>query len=139
MNTPARKPGTFTTAATLTLLGLLLAGCASNKDRPNRQVAVYERVNRVVYVPVSRYRCYEGRLAVVAGADNPVAEGEATATLVGNRCYYADRYGRPLDPTIAIDGGVGVGIGGRGGIGGGVGVGVGRGGGSVNIGVGTRR
>lgn len=123
---------------TLCLTALLLTACASNKERPNRQVAVYERSNRVVYVPVSNYQCREGRLEAVASADTPVGDADANASLVGRRCYYADRYGRPLDPTIAIDGGAGISIG-RGGLGGNVGIGIGRGGGNVNIGVGTRR
>ncbi len=137
MNSIAQN--TVTRLLALSFMALLLSACASNKDRPNRQVAVYDRADRVVYVSDRSYRCYEGQVQVIAGADTPVANADGSATLVGRRCYYADRYGRPLQSGVRVNGGVGVGIGGRGGIGGGVGVGVGRGGGSVNIGVSGRR
>ena len=141
--------GTSSRAKTLTLLlavgvATSLAGCASKKSEPNRQVAVYTGFNQVVYVPVSQYQCRSGQVTVTgeAAADTPVADAATggTVSLAGSRCYYADRHGRRLDGGVGVNAGTRIGVG-SGNVGGGIGVGVGGGGarGSVGVGIGNRR
>ena len=141
--------GKFINAKSVTLLLALgvatsLAGCASKKSEPNRQVAVYTGFNQVIYVPVSQYQCRSGQVTVTgeAAAGTPVADAATSGTvnLAGSRCYYADRRGRPLNGGIGVNAGTGIGVG-SGNVGGGIGVGVGSGGsrGSIGVGIGNRR
>ena len=90
----------------------MLSGCASNTDRPDRQVAIYTGIHRVTYAPVSHYSCQGGRVEVIAqatAAEGTAAESSSNSSvsLAGRRCYYADGYRRPSNATIAVEGGVG--------------------------------